>query len=112
MTTYGVCSRREERCSLSYEANGVERLLEMLRVIHAREREGRPVPEGLNSQLDQFRRFFQTGTQCSECGQPLESAIQPTTGLPPGGEEYERTVRVNDVLGLVSELQSRGTLAF
>ena len=110
MTTYGVCSS-PEGCALSFDSPNVNRLFELLRVIEQRSLEGRN-PDELVPELKRFARLIQASGTCTQCGQLLYSTVQPTAKLQRGSAQYERTLRLNQLLDSIPKLQNLGILNF
>ena len=106
---YGICPNVEQRCEFSYRSRHLAQLHDLLQLIQARESEGKNVGD-VNSPLHGFTRYFQRGRKCQSCGEVLFRALEPVVPIDSTSSEYERRIRLNHLLMLIGELQSRGLL--
>ena len=86
-------------------------MLELIRVIEARDREGEN-PKDLVPQLEKFVAYFQVNGTCKECNGGVLLTTQPTKDLEPGSDEYHRTNKVSLMLASAYKLQNFGILDF
>ena len=105
----GVCSSQEERCGLSFESHSLTRMYQLIHTIQARTMSGGDAHD-LKPQLSQFLLFFQSGDSCSQCGSPLERFKQKTAGIDEVAE-YNRKLKLNQILEAADKLQAMGVVA-
>ena len=110
MPTYGLCSREERQCSLSYNSSVLNRLHGIMQMIYVRRSKGLDIPEGIVSDLRRFRIFYQNCAECSECREPLIAATQSAIGIAQEDREFHKETELNRLLAYIPELQNLGIL--
>src|SRR5437879_5238194 len=107
MADFGICENLS--CKLSYHSPILSGLPGRIETIHGRERRNAEFSHILPS-LKPFTTFFQFGIVCSNCGQVLYRAIQPTANLQKESDENVRRSKLNALLDAGYQLQAWSVL--